>query len=393
MSSQVCSQPVRLGVVGLGMAGGVMVSVIKTHDGMALAGAVEPDPLLRGRFAEAETAPVHADLEALLADETVEAVYIATPHQLHRDQAVRALVRGKHVVVEKPMALSLSDCDAMIEAAETAKRALIIGHTHGFDPALKAMRELIDAGRLGRLGMISSVNYTDFLYRPRRPEELDTARGGGILFNQLPHQIEMIRTLHPAPVRSVRAATPVLDQDRPTEGACLAFIDFEDGVVASLTYSGYDGFDSDEWHDWTGEGGFPRTPAHGQARRRLKALDAQGEQALRREAFGYGSGLSSGFPPAQPHFGTLIATCEGGDMRHAPEGVRLYSAQGEERISLPVTAWRPGRGDVLEELRLAVREGVPPVHDGHFGRQTLAVCLAIQQSARERREIHLNSKG
>jgi phthalate 4,5-cis-dihydrodiol dehydrogenase len=255
------------------------------------------------------------------------------------------------------------------------------------------MRRIIDSGRLGRLAMIATLNYTDYLYRPRRPEELDTALGGGILFNQLPHQIDMLRTVSGAPLRSVRAVTRVLDPARPTEGACTALLEFHDDVVATVVYSGHDGFDSDEWHEWTSEGGFAKTPSHGSARRSLANRSDADESELRRDGFGYGSSLGVGFPQAQPHFGVLIATCEHGDLRQSPEGLRIYSAGGEERISLPATAWRPGRGDVLEELRLAIFDGVPPVHDGHFGRATLAACLAIQQSARERREIVLPCVG
>jgi phthalate 4,5-cis-dihydrodiol dehydrogenase len=382
---------VRIGVVGLGLAGGVMVSAIKTHPAIALAGGADVDAALRERFAQAEGLPSYPDMQGLLVDESINAIYVATPHQFHREHAIAALSAGKHVVVEKPMALSLDDCDAMIGAAARAGRYLIVGHTHGFDPGLAEMRRILDSGRLGRLGMVATANYTDFLYRPRRAEELDSARGGGILFNQLPHQIEMIRTLVSSPLRSVRAASMVLDAARPTEGACTAFLDFENGVAASLVYSGYDGFDSDEWHEWTSEGGFPKTPAHGRSRRTLKSLDAASELRLRRDAYGYGSSVSAGFPPAQPHFGTLVATCERGDVRQCADGVRVYSEQGEEHVRLSKTAWRPGRGDVLEELRTAIRDGIAPHHDGLFGRETVAACLAIQRSAKERREILLNA--
>jgi phthalate 4,5-cis-dihydrodiol dehydrogenase len=381
---------VRIGVVGLGLAGGVMVSAIKSHPGIALAGGVDVDGILRARFEQSEGLHAHADLSDLLADDTIEAVYVATPHQFHREHAVAALSAGKHVVVEKPMALTLEDCDAMIVAAERRTLSLIVGHTHGFDPALAEMRKVLDDGRLGRLGMVATANYTDFLYRPRRPEELDSAQGGGILFNQLPHQIEMIRTLVPSSVRSVRATSMILDSKRPTEGACIVFVDFHNGVAASLVYSGYDGFDSDEWHEWTSEGGFIKTPSHGKSRRALKALDSTAEALARRDSYGYGSTISVGFPPAQPHFGTLVATCERGDVRQCTDGFKVYSDQGEEHCSIAKSAWRPGRGDVLEELRAALRDNISPHHDGRFGRETIAVCLAIQRSTKERREVLLD---
>ena len=76
----------------------------------------------------------------------------------------------------------------MIEAVDRTGVKLIIGHTHSYDPAVRTLREVIVSGELGKLGMINTWNYTNFLYRPRRPEELDTSLGGGILFNQVSHQ-------------------------------------------------------------------------------------------------------------------------------------------------------------------------------------------------------------
>ena len=102
----------RVGVVGLGMAGGTMVSAIKTHPAIELAGGVDPHPELRRRFTAGEGIPAFRDLEGLLADETIDAVYIATPHQLHRDQSIAALDAGKHVVVEKPIDVTLEKADS-----------------------------------------------------------------------------------------------------------------------------------------------------------------------------------------------------------------------------------------------------------------------------------------
>lgn len=386
------SEPLRLGLVGLGMAGGVMASVVGTHPGIVIAGAVEPDHDLRTSFCADHDVPVHADLIALLQRDDIDAVYIATPHQLHREQAILAAEHGKHIVVEKPMALTLADCDAMIAAAQANKVVLIVGHTHGFDPALGVMRDL-SRDTLGPPAMISLLNYTDFLYRPRRPEELDTRLGGGILFNQIPHQVDMIRSLIDAPIRSVRAVTARLDPARPTEGACTALLEFANGAVATLTYSGYDGFDSDELHGWISEGGYDKAPAHGSARRALRVVPDQAtEQTLRRTRYGYGSSLSTTAPPHQPHFGLMIVTCPGGEMRPSADGLHVYDAEGARDVAVPRTEWRSGRGDVLEALRLAVREDVAPRHDGAFGRATLEICLAILQSAQERREITFESE-
>ena len=117
--------------------------------------------------------------------------------------------------------------------------------------------------------MITALNFTDFLYRPRRPEELDTARGGGVVFSQGAHQVDVVRLLAGGHVRTVRASTGAWDPARPTEGAYSALLTFADGAFASLTYSGYAHFDSDEFCGWIGETGQPKDPARYGAARAL----------------------------------------------------------------------------------------------------------------------------
>ena len=77
-----------------------------------------------------------------------------------------AAEHGKHVIVEKPLALTLEDCDAIIEAVDRTGVKMIVGHTHSYDPAIGAMRRMIASGDYGKLGMINTWNYTNFLYRP-----------------------------------------------------------------------------------------------------------------------------------------------------------------------------------------------------------------------------------
>ena len=100
---------------------------------------------------------------------SVDAVYVATPHEFHAENAIMAARNGKHVLVEKPMALTLEECHAMIEAARKGGVHLVVGHSHSFDAPIARTRELIAAGTFGALRMITAVQFTDFLYRPRRP--------------------------------------------------------------------------------------------------------------------------------------------------------------------------------------------------------------------------------
>jgi phthalate 4,5-cis-dihydrodiol dehydrogenase len=213
-------------------------------------------------------------------------VYIATPHQLHADQACIAARAGKHVLVEKPMALSLSECDRMIAACAEVGVMLIVGHCHSFDSPYLLARDIIDSGQVGAVKMISATMYSEFLFRPQRPEELTTKAGGGVEYSQAAHQVDVVRLL--AGSRAIRVCCILgnWDATRPTEGAYTALLWFDDGTFASITYSGYAHFDSDEWCEWSGELGMPKDPAqYGEGRRRLKSIgSAEAEARLKNEA-------------------------------------------------------------------------------------------------------------
>jgi phthalate 4,5-cis-dihydrodiol dehydrogenase len=381
--------PIRLGIAGLGLAGAFMIRAAAVHSRFAIRAGADPLPRPRDAFTRAFGAKAYADFNELCEDPTIDAVYIASPHEFHAEQAVRALTHGKHVVVEKPLALTLEDCDTVIATAERSNLQLIVGHTHGFDPNIRTIQRIVQSGELGRLGMMLGFNYTDFLYRPRRPEELDTSRGGGITFNQVTHQIDTVRAIGGGLVRSVRANVGVLDQTRPTEGNCLAFLEFHNGSAASLVYSSYDFFDSDELHGWVAEGGTPKEPnTHGTARRILRSGETP--ESCRQKNLAYGGRNLPTEQPYQPHFGVLIVTCEKGELRVSPEGLTLYGLEGRREIPVDRGHGRPGQGDVLDALWDAVRLGKKDFHDARWGKATLEVALAILQSARERREVTLS---
>jgi phthalate 4,5-cis-dihydrodiol dehydrogenase len=236
--------------------------------------------------------------------------------------------------------------------------------------------------------MITAVNFTDFIYRPRRPEELDTAQGGGAIFNQAAHHIDMARLLGGGLLKSVRADTGVWDPARPTEGAYSAFLTFEDGAFASMTYSGYAHFDSDEFCGWTGESGQRKHPDAYGARRDALA----GDELRQKNAHNYG-GPQYARPTADllhQHFGFLVASCERGDLRPLPEGVMIYADREKRLERLPVPA--APRAGVIDEVYAAVIDGKPPVHSGEWGAATMEACLAILRSAREQKEIPLRNQ-
>jgi phthalate 4,5-cis-dihydrodiol dehydrogenase len=384
----------RLGIIGLGGATRQILPSLAGHPRVRIVAGADPRAEARERFAADFGAGAFARAEQLCASAAVDAVYIATPHQYHRENAVAAADAGKHIILEKPMALTLDDCDAIIEAAARNHVQLVVGHTHGFDRPIAKMREIIRSGELGALAMVNMWSYSNFLYRPRRPEELDTKQGGGIIFNQVPHQVDVARLLGGGLVRSVRSMAWTLDPARPTEGSHVTFLQFESGAAASLVFSGYDYFDSDEFHFWVGEMGEEKQPdRHGSARAALEKLGSPDAEAFLKSAAAYGKASTA---PAgegrrhHPHCGVVIATCAGGDLRPSADGVLLYGRQGRVEIPVPYGPGFPDKGGVLEELYDAWASGRPPLHSGAWGKATMEVALAVLTSARERREVTLH---
>ena len=386
----VAGSPVRLGVCGLGRAFMLMLPTFLRDRRFAVVAAATPDEAERARFAREFGGRTYATMAELSADPEIDAIYVASPHQLHAEHALQAAAAGKHILVEKPLAASLEDGKAMVAAAQAAGIHLIVGPSHSFDRPILQAHALIQSGAVGRVRMIQALNYTDFLYRPRRPEELITSEGGGVVFSQAVHQIDVVRLLGGGLVRSVTAYTGDWDPQRRTEGAYCLLMAFEDGAFASLTYSSYARFDSDELCGGFGELGVPKSPeSYGKARRVLRGLASPEQETALKRTRSYGGVAAAPAldtpPPAHEHFGFLMVSCEHADLRPLPDRLLIYgdTAIREEPIAPPGIPRRA----VMDELYAAVVENRPPPHNGAWGLASLEVCHGILRSAAERREI------
>jgi phthalate 4,5-cis-dihydrodiol dehydrogenase len=218
-------------------------------------------------------------------------------------------------------------------------------------------------------------------------EEFEAGKGGGVTFNQVTHQVEIVRLLAQSPVCGVRGHIGALDPQRPADGNCMAFLEFENGAVASLTYSAYDFFDSDEYHHWVAEGGTDKRPGNHGAMRRAAAM--REHEAKEHAERGFGGRTLDDEQPYLPHFGVVIATCERGDLRLSRNGLLWHGVEGTTELPVQCGRGRSGQGDALDALWDAVRRERASPHDGRWGRATLETVLAIRRSARERREILL----
>jgi phthalate 4,5-cis-dihydrodiol dehydrogenase len=391
MSGAPGARKLALGVAGLGRAFTLMLPTLQQDQRIKLIAAADPRREAREQFAADFSARAYGTVEELCADRDVEIVYLATPHQMHAAHACAAARAGKHLLVEKPMAITLAECDAMIAAARASKVHLVVGHSHSFDAPCAHARALIASGKFGRLGAITALNFTDFMYRPRRPEELDTAQGGGVVFSQGAHQIDVIRLLGGGRLRGVRASTGRWNAARASEGAYSALLTFEDGAYATAVYSGYGHFDSDEFCGWISESGLPKDRSrYGVARKALQDAAAANEAELK-AAHNYGG---AAYRPATPdarrlhqHFGLMLASCAHADLRILPEGVMICGDFERTLDKVPVR--EVPRAEVMDELYDAVVHGRAPLHSGEWALATLEVCLAILRSANQGREIKL----
>jgi phthalate 4,5-cis-dihydrodiol dehydrogenase len=383
--------PLNIGVIGLGRAFTLMLPTFVHDSRVTLVAATDPIAAARAQFEADFNAPACDRVEALCANPQVQVVYVASPHQFHADHVCTAAAHGKHVLVEKPMALSLAECTRMIDACRSAGVHLIVGHSHSFNAPIRRCREIIESGVYGAVRMITAMNFTDFLYRPRRPEELMTSAGGGVIHSQAAHQIDIIRLLGGGLVSSVRAYTGAWDAARPTEGAYSALLGFEGGAFATATYSGYGHYDSDELMENTGELGNHKNPDdYGSARQRLaKLVGVTEDETALKAARNYGG---SAYTPSHSlpnnlrhqHFGQLIVSCDKADLKPSATGVTIYT--DTEKILVALPAPLVPRIEVIDEMVAAICHNQPPTHSGQWARATTAVCLAMLESAANQHE-------
>jgi phthalate 4,5-cis-dihydrodiol dehydrogenase len=375
----------RVGVAGLGSVAAQVLPSFRDVPGVRLAAAADVRTEAREAFRRAHDLPAFDDVAEMCRKAPIDVVWIATPNSVHCEHAVAAAGNGKHVICEKPMAITLEQCDRMIEAARQNGVTLLQGHSKIFDAPVRAMRAVVASGRIGRVIQINSWNFNDWLQRPRLASEVDTRLGGGLVYRQGPHMVDVVRYVAGGLATSVRAVAGRWDPHFDTEGNFSAFIEFEGGACASLGFNGYGYFDVTELTWGIGEGGQQRDPRARKPRpRRTGALAAE-------EKYRYVATQASSEVYArgerQPFYGLTVVSCERGVIRQSPDGLYLYTENGCEDV--PVER-HLGRTAELIELRDALENGRPVFPDGTWGRATLEVCLGILQSSRERRDVALS---
>ena len=232
----------RISLVGCGRISRSHVEAISRIDGLELVAVSDPNQERAREIAEPLGIPCFASYEQMLDDVASDIVSICTPSGLHPAQGVLAANSGRHVVTEKPMAISLKGADELVQACDRAKVHLFVVKQNRLNEPVKVLKRAVDEGRFGRLYMASC---TVFWARPQEYYEQADWRGtwefdGGAFMNQASHYVDLIQWLM-GPVESVMAKTATLARKIETEDTGVAILRFRSGAlgvieVTMLTY-------------------------------------------------------------------------------------------------------------------------------------------------------------
>ena len=388
----------RFGIIGVGNAGGGVLNMMRDEPNVEVVAAADLRPQALEAFQRDFGGKTYDSVEGICQDPDVDVVWIATPNHFHCPHTVLAAEHGKHVVVEKPMALSLDEASLMVDTAEKHGVKLLSGHTRAFDPPVQTMWRIIRSGEVGAIRAMNVMSFTDWMLRPRMPEEVDVQTGGGVAFRQAPHQIDSLRFLGGGLIRSVRGTTGIWMEGRSgAPGYYSAYLEFEDGTPATIVYNAYGYFMASELLPWEMEAG---AQAENRARVRNGINTGTWDQAQAKDEMriasmqGQRNALEGGGAPSGPprqrfqsDLGLLLVTCERGLLRQSPNGIYVYNDDGLREEPIEV---KEGGGDpTIEEAYNGIVRGNPIFHDGRWGMATLEVQLGLMQSARERREVML----
>ncbi|MDN5764375.1 MAG: Gfo/Idh/MocA family oxidoreductase [Humibacillus sp.] len=225
----------RIGIIGAGAVAPLHARAAGLLTDVQLTAVCDLQPHTAAEVAEPVGAAVFTDYRDLLASGTTDAVIVNTPHFLHREMAVAAAEAGQQVLVEKPMAITLADCDAMTDAAERAGVVMRVGHIQHYLPEKTALAQAVARGAIGAVRLIHDYRTTD--YRPGTRSSWFLSRelaGGGAMMNIGAHCLDRVVWLGGSPVTSV-SATTLSRFGVAVETDASVTLRLDNGVAATVT--------------------------------------------------------------------------------------------------------------------------------------------------------------
>jgi len=228
----------RIGIVGAGRICAAHEKAIREHPEAQLVAVTDLDAEKARQVAEPHGAAVYTDYRQMAQGTPMDAVILNLPHFLHCEAAVFFLEAGIHVLVEKPMANTVEECDRMMEAARRAGKILAVGHVQKYYSALQEVKRMVEDGRYGKLCMVHETRNLDYV--TGRPKWFLTKNlaGGGIVRNFGAHSIDRLLYTTGQEVKSIHGilANPVTDDDADVNAHLL--IELTGGVSASVMLCG-----------------------------------------------------------------------------------------------------------------------------------------------------------
>lgn len=232
-----------VGIIGAGGIAHSHMRAIEQNDNIRLAAIMDIDTDRLEAAQKRFGGRTYTKLEDILKDPEVEAVHVCTPHNVHGEHVVAAAKAGKHVLVEKPMALTLQECDQMIEAAEEAGKILMVGQVMRYYPVNRKIKQLISEGVIGKVGHLIRRRYSYFdTSKPGSGNAgwyMDLEIGGiCVLYCFGPHEYDILHWYMDSPVKQVYAqGTESTEIYKGQKDSYTALMTHENGAVSVLSQS------------------------------------------------------------------------------------------------------------------------------------------------------------
>ena len=351
------TETLQFGMVGCGVIGPTHAEAIASLPDAQLAAVTDINPARAQKLAAPYGATPYTDLQEMLNRERLDVVIVCTPSGMHREHACQVMRTGRHVIVEKPMEISLAAIDEMLRVQQETGVKLAVISQHRFDPASRQVHDLLEEKVFGRLvlGNVivpwwrSQAYYDSGAWRGTW--ELD---GGGVLMNQTIHSIDLLQWFM-GPVKSIYAYTGTLAHRMETEDVAVAVLRFASGALGAIAAT---------------TGAYPGVTT------RVEVFGDKGSAVIENDNPGYLHLARDDKEEVSPYGANLQASKKsdsGGSTAQNPAGLS-YQTHALQ----------------IADMIRAIRTGGTPLVDGNAARRPVEIILGIYESARTHKEVTLS---
>ncbi len=235
------NKKLKTGIIGCGKVADIHAAALKTLEKSVFTAVCDKDKKRAQELAQKYGVKAYSDVEDMVSKEKLDMVTVCTPHPVHRNPTIDALKAGANVLIEKPMASSLEDCDAMLSVSrETGKQIAMLSQRRFYSPCLR-LKKAIDAGKIGNpsLGTVFMFGWRDEAYYKSDPwRGTWKGEGGGVLVNQAPHQLDLLQWFMCDEIEEIYGVWENLNHPYiEVEDTALAILRFKNGGVGNIIVS------------------------------------------------------------------------------------------------------------------------------------------------------------